>query len=291
MENEAQLTALPVDTALGRLLQEKRQVLDHECERFVRVGDPESLHDLRVAIRRLHSLFVGFSPCFNSDTTQAASLKTLFKETNHARDLEVTLMLEEKHQLVLPWLQQQWQQDLETEYQRLRECLPSGWRSLSQQFNTPQTLLNEQMPSETIGAYASIQIKRQKKKLLKRIRRVAKKWDNKRAHTLRVRGKRLRYLLEPFAEGESQANKAVSKLKRFQDELGDYHDLVVLRQRLKRLQQDSPLTHYKALELAREKLKQQQQDLRRTIRKDYSGKHYRKLRKALEAAQVELALI
>jgi len=289
MENESPLPALPVDTSLERLLLAKRQVLDREYERFVRVGDPESLHDLRIAMRRLHSLFIGFSPCFNTNNAKEKSLKALFKETNHARDLEVTLALVDKHQLGLPWLQQQWQKDLATEYLRLRECLPSGWRSLSKQFNTPQTLLNEQLPSEAIGVYASIQINRQKKKLLKRIKRVSKNWDNRHAHALRIRGKRLRYLLEPFAEGESQANIAVSKLKRFQDQLGDYHDLVVLRQRLKRLQQDSPLTHYKALELAREKLKQKQQDLRRTIRKDYSGKHYRKLRKALEAAQVELA--
>lgn len=289
MENEPPLATLPVDTTLERLLLAKRQVLDRECERFVRVGDPESLHDLRVAMRRLHSLFIGFAPCFNTNNAQAKSLKALFKETNHARDLEVTLALVDKHQLGLPWLQQQWQQDLDTEYQRLRECLPSGWRSLSQQFNTPLTMLTKQLPPETIGTYAASQINRQKKKLLKRIKRVSKKWDNRRAHTLRIRGKRLRYLLEPFAEGESQANMAVSNLKRFQDQLGDYHDLVVLRQRLKKLQQDSPLTHYKALELAREKLKQQQQDLRRTIRKDYSGKHYRKLRKALEAAQGELA--
>lgn len=286
---ETPLVALSVATALERLLKVKRQEIDDKCERFVHIGDPESLHDLRVAMRRLHSLFIGFTPCFNPDITQEKLLKALFKETNRARDLEVTLALLDKHQLGLPWLQQQWQQDLETEYQRLRECLPLGWQSLSQQFITPGTMLAERLPPETIGDYAAIQVNRQKKNLLKRIKRVSKKWDDRRAHTLRIRGKRLRYLLEPFAEGQPQADRAVSKLKRLQDQLGDYHDLVVLRQRLKQLQQDSPLTHYKALKQAREKLKQHQQELRRTIRKEYSGKHYRKLRKALKAARGELA--
>lgn len=289
MENETPLAALPVDTALGKLLQEKRQVLDRECERFVRIGDPESLHDLRVAMRRLHSLFIAFAPCFDTENTQEKSLKALFKETNHARDLEVTLALLDKHHMELPWLQQQWQNELESEYRRLRECLPLGWHSLSQQFSTSRITLAEQLPSETIGAYASTHINRQKKALLKRIKHVSQKWDDSHAHKLRIRGKRLRYLLEPFAEGESQANRAVSKLKRLQDQLGDYHDLVVLRQRLEQLRQDSPLTHYKALKQAGKKLKQQQQRLRSTIRKDYSGKDYLKLRKALKASEGELA--
>lgn len=289
MEKESSLADQPVDTALERLVLAKRQDVDDEYERFVRIADPESLHDLRVALRRLHSLFIGFAPCFKAGITQAITLKALFKETNHARDLEVTLALLEQHHLALPWLQQDWQNGLVREYQRLREYLPQGWQSLSRQFDTPRNLLAEQLPSETIGLYAAMQIAGQKKTFLKGIKGVAKKWDDRRAHKLRIRGKHCRYLIEPFTAGASQAERAVSKLKRFQDELGEYHDLVVLRQQLKQLQKNAPLTHFKALEQARQTLEQQQQRLRRRIRKDYSGRRYRKLRKALQAAQRALA--
>lgn len=289
MDIDTPLAALPIDTALEQLLLAKHGEIDRECERFVHVGDPESLHDLRVAMRRLHSLFVGFAPCFKHDSSQAETLHALFKETNHARDLEVTLALLSKHQLTLPWLQQQWQGELDAEYQRLRECLPPVWWPLSQQFDAPQIQLEDALPAKTLGSYAAMQTKKLKKKLLKQITGVCQQWDDKRAHKLRIRGKRIRYLLEPFAGEQQRTTRAVNRLKRFQDLLGDYHDLVVLRKRLQRLQQNATLTHYHALGQARSQLKQEQQRLRRAIRRDYLGKAYRKLRKALAATQEELA--
>jgi len=291
MEKVTRIAALPIDTALERLLLAKRKEVDRECERFVRVGDPESLHDLRVAMRRLHSLFIGFNPCFKADTSQAESLHALFQETNHARDLEVTLALLDRYQLALPWLKNQWQCEIDIEYQRLRQHLPSGWWPLSTQFETAKTLFTEPLPEESIGSYAAKHTRSMKKKLFMQVKLVCTKWDDKRAHKLRIRGKRIRYLLEPFAEEQPQIGQAVNQLKRFQDLLGEYHDLVVLRQRLKRLQHGSPLSHYNALSLARRQLKQVQQDLRHRIRNEYLGKPQRKLDRVLTETVQELAQV
>ena len=56
-----------------------------------------------------------------------------------------------------------------------------------------------------------------------------------RAHRLRIRGKRLRYLLEPFARQHRPCARAVETLKQLQDLLGDHHDMTILRARLKTL--------------------------------------------------------
>jgi len=289
MAADTHLATTLVATALKQLLQDKRRIIDSECERFVGIGDAESLHDLRVAIRRLHSLFVGFAHCFRHDSALPDALHALFRETNHARDLEVTLALLQGQQLALPWLQQQWQSELEAEYRRLRECLPPSWRALSQQFEAPEALLAETQPATTLGRYAAAQAAGQQKTLLKRVKRVCRKWNDKRAHKLRIHGKCIRYLLEPLADEQPNAAMAVARLKQFQDQFGDYHDLVVLRKRLRRLQRNAPLNHFSALRQARLQLKQEQRQQRRSIRRGYLGKALRQLHDALVAAQEELA--
>jgi CHAD domain-containing protein len=289
MATETPLASTPTADALTQLLVAKSEAIDSECQRLVDIGDAESLHDLRVAMRRLHSLFAGFAHCFRQESPIPETLHALFKETNHARDLEVTLALLQGQQLALPWLAQQWRNELESEHRRLRKALPPRWQSLSQGFASPELLLTDAPPATTLGRYAAEQAALQEKKLLTQMKRIHKKWDDKRAHKLRIRGKRLRYLLEPFAEQQQCAAKAVSRLKVFQDRLGDYHDLLVLRQRLRPLLQSAPLCHPQALRQARQKLKQVQCQRRRDIRHHYLAKAFRQLRSALDATREELA--
>jgi CYTH domain-containing protein len=47
-------------------------------------------------------------------------------------------------------------------------------------------------------------------------------------HEARIAGKRVRYLLEPFARTTPGGQALLKRLRRFQDELGDLHDLDVL---------------------------------------------------------------
>ncbi|HEX6912018.1 MAG TPA: CHAD domain-containing protein, partial [Longimicrobium sp.] len=48
-------------------------------------------------------------------------------------------------------------------------------------------------------------------------------------HRLRIEAKRLRYLLEPFADGDDDARALVKQLKKLQDLLGEMHDAHVAR--------------------------------------------------------------
>jgi CHAD domain-containing protein len=289
MDEKIPMASRPVGTALLALISAKRQEIDDTCARFVTIGNPESLHDLRVALRRLHSLFIGFSPCLRNDTPLAKSLRGLFKQTNHARDLEVTLALLSRREINLPWLQRQWQHELDSEYRRLRERLPPAWQALSLQFATPAKLLAESPAPMSLSRFAAGEIEHQGRQLLKRIRRLMHQWQDKRAHKLRIRAKRLRYLLEPLADGAPATAKAVERLKRFQDRFGDDHDLMVLIERLKRLRRDATLNQYEMLSGAIGQLKRERRQQRRTLRRDYAGKAWRKLDKALRVARRELA--
>jgi CHAD domain-containing protein len=289
MEPCDRLATCDTAAALQQLIAAKQRVIDRECERFVSIGDAESLHDLRVAMRRLHSLFAGFPHCFRKAHPAPGTLHALFRETNHARDLEVSLAWLHREPLALPWLAAQWQQQLEEEYRRLRQTLPPRWLALSPNLADPKPLLYSPLPAATFGGYAATRATAQERQLLKRLSRLHKRWDDKRAHKLRIRGKRLRYLLEPFAEEHPAAARAVAQLKGFQDKLGDYHDVMVLRQRLRRLLHDPRPDHSSAIQRARQQLKQEQRRQRTAIRSHYLAKMAGKLPRLLSAARRELA--
>lgn len=276
-------TLAETDTTVGliELLAGKRLVIDEECERFINIGDAEALHDLRVAMRRLHSLFIAFAPAIDPAATFPRELRLLQKGTNQARDLEVTLDILRNSHLELPWLEQQWQQQLEDEYRYLRQTLPAAWHALAPALDTPQAMLRKQLPPQPLGELAADLLQAGSKQLEKRRKSVCRHWKDKSAHKLRILGKQLRYLLEPFNDEVAACAKAVQQLKQFQDLLGDYHDIVVLRDKLKRLQQDAEPAQAKQLKRARKQLKQNRQSLRKQVLADYCAKKGKKLHKSL----------
>ena len=282
------ISAMPIAEGLTYLLREKTRAIDSECARFLAEGDAEALHDLRVAMRRLRSLFAGFALCFREGSTQPKRLRALHKETNAARDLEVTLALVEKLQLALPALQQQWREQLEQEYRRLREGIPPAWRALSVELTSPEGLLAESLTEMPLGAFAASLAGVEEKKLLRGMKSLSEQWKEQRAHKLRISGKRVRYLLEPFTEESKASVAAVAELKQFQDLLGDYHDVMVLRQRLHALRREDSREQRDQLERAGRRLKKTLRQLRKSFLHQYWSKQRRRLRDTLQQAQRSL---
>jgi CHAD domain-containing protein len=280
------LMAKDIRSGLAFLFKSKRQAIDEESKRFVTVGDAEALHDLRVAMRRLHSLFVAFSPAIAPSTPFPQELKSLQKSTNHARDLEVALSILRNSQLGLTWLEHQWQQELEREYTRLRQTLPTAWVDLSPVLDDPSHLLCDahHLPPQNLGHFAAKLLQAKTEKLKKRQKKLCRDWQDRPAHKLRIIGKQTRYLLEPFAEEDAACQKGVAKLKPFQDLLGDYHDLVVMRGKLKNLQSSSDLSTAHQLKQARKQLKKELQSLHKTFEKRYCRNKGKNLLKTLHKA-------
>jgi CHAD domain-containing protein len=287
MATNAPLRSSAITGGLTALFHEKRRVINEECERFVQIGDAESLHDLRVAMRRLHSLFVAFKPAIRADSPFPVRLKQLLSQTNHARDLEVSLAILRNSALQLPWLEQQWQEELGEEYRQLRATLPDAWRELAPALAEPQQLLLNTLATPSLGELAAVLLRRKAGKLKKQRKQLCRQWDDRAAHKLRIRGKQLRYLCEPFAEELAPSADAVTGLKSFQDQLGDYHDIIVLRSKLKTLQQESDeADRQQQLKKARKILKRQRKKLRKRLERRLcrkGGKLERRLKRTASA--------
>jgi len=278
-----------VSEGLERLLREKRQALEDESGRFLTSGDAEALHDLRVAMRRLHSLFVAFTPAFRKSLPFVESLRLLQKQTNHARDLEVTLAIMQDSRLQLPWLEIEWQRELEEEYARLRQLLPGAWQQLAPELDNISAFFNEGGREQKLGPFTAELLKVKAHQLKRQRKKLCRKWGDKPAHKLRITGKQVRYLLEPLGEEIGTASAAVTKLKAFQDLLGDYHDIVVLRKKLKKQQRTVSDEQRNELKAARKQLKNEAKKLRKHfIHKHCDGKG-KKLDKLLRKTGSQLA--
>lgn len=279
----------PTTEAMSTLLRQRSAEIDSECERFLTRGDAEALHDLRVALRRLHSLFVAFAPLIAPTSRLPNALRQLQKRSNTARDLEVSLTILRGDKLKLPWLEQLWLGQLEQEYRKLRHSLPPAWQALRVELEQPEQLLEHPLPQAPLGPLTAELLQRGRRQFRRHQRKLCRHWRDKAAHRLRIEGKQLRYLLEPFADELPPCHTAVKRLKRYQDRLGDYHDLVVLRAKLKRLLADSEPARRRQLKQARKKLQKQRRSLRRKIDKLNDKGKGKKLYQALRRAERVLA--
>lgn len=221
------LSAIPPEEGLQRLFSQRRSQLHDEYSRFIFQGDEESLHDFRVALRRLRSLLRNYRKIINLEQPLMGQLRELQGQTNLARDREVFIaqlqQCEAGHATLCASLQQQLQQ----EYQRLHRQLPTRWELLLPLLDAPLMPISPPLYPSTFGRLARKLGRRQLGRLVDGLQHLQQGWDEALLHRLRIRGKRLRYLLEPFAS-ESGGKECLEALKAFQDELGNYRDLQLL---------------------------------------------------------------
>jgi CHAD domain-containing protein len=248
--------------ALRTLLRQQLDVvvqnLADSCEGLEREG----LHDLRVAVRRTRSLVARFEQVLPETFAVdfLTELTWLGEITGPTRDLDVFLAKIEGFRAGQP---RHIQADLKPflvflgrqrrlEQKHLRRRLSSlrvrkligGW-----QHGLEDAALWEMARMQTrcaVKDVASEHIRKAFRQFIRRGHAMTSASPDEEFHKLRIRGKRLRYLLEFFAclYPEEEVTRLVKKMKAMQDVLGDYHDLVVqqatLREFNERMSQDSP---------------------------------------------------
>jgi CHAD domain-containing protein len=174
----------------------------------------------------------------------------LFLETGPSRDLDVYLLKMEGYQKELPGeigadlepLQDFLERKKKRAHQRLVTVLDSeryhslveGWRAFLTEVPAGSLLApNAERP---IREVASERIWRVYRRMWKRGRAIDDDTPAAALHEIRIRGKKLRYLLEFFRSlyPEEAIGGLVSELKRLQDNLGDFNDYQVQRQSLQR---------------------------------------------------------
>lgn len=218
----------PAGTVAAEIVRLRQQAVRKAEKRLLALhatktaADPEALHDFRVEVRRLRVWLKATADLINTRKAERARLRTLAKATNPARDHEVM-------------------QDL------LRRCAQAPERAETAEIMLE--LLARHAPAKAEWSRDGLDpphLKPRKGKkpqpqfgvwLSEQLAELLDTFDQQLAagdealHMARIQGKHLRYLIEPFGQ-IAAARDAVVALKEFQTDLGDIHDLVVLRQHL-----------------------------------------------------------
>jgi CHAD domain-containing protein len=208
-----------------------------------RGDDPEDLHQLRVATRRLRAFLRAARPLVEESWADElrAELSWLGSELGPARDLDVLVhhlrddaaSLEPAEQKALARLFS----TLEAERDAARAELVEAMRS--ERYLRLLDALEEAGEMPRLAAYGGSLTDiaaKQFRKLKKAVKALGDDPTDEELHETRIRGKRARYaaeLAEPVA-GKA-ATRFISAAKTFQDVVGDHQDAVVAEARIRAL--------------------------------------------------------
>lgn len=203
-------------------------------------GDAEVLHDFRVALRRTRSVLRAYHPWLGGMPRKLRrQLRALTRDTNVARDTEVMMgwlktgrrKIQDKHRPGFLWLQALLERRYaDTSAEITREVLKefSGIETRLREFLEPATDAEpEAPPAPAYAAVTADLIRQHLAELADHLAGIGSAADAKAIHATRIRGKRLRYLIEPLAGELPSAKIIVARMKQFQDRFGVLCDAFV----------------------------------------------------------------
>lgn len=228
-----------------------------------RLGDdPEQLHDLRVAGRRIDGVLRDFAGALPEAFTQfRPTLKSVMRVLGEARDFDIALVeldsfrerLSEEDRASLQPLTEHLTAERLRVRSRMLELLDSS--SVREQFQafaaslrtaetaeTAETAAGPQPPdAEAGGVQLAGLIRARYKKVRKQADRLNKASSTEEYHVLRGRVKRLRYLIESVEPILGKASSGMARaLSRWQEGLGEQQDADVAGERLARVASHPP---------------------------------------------------
>lgn len=220
----------------------------HAFQRLFDDSDPESLHDLRVAVRRLRVHLRAYRAWLAPAVSRGLRrrLKHLAKATNPARDTQVQLN----------WLRQQQQQQRADSGRNVRVAIDMLIRDRTRLYRAQQrkvlkrvratfpqlesrlrlqllkVQVNAKGAAPRLGEVTADAIRRRARSLRNKLRAIHSVEDTTAIHAARIAGKKLRYLMQPFAREVAGGSRCLARLKALQDGLGDIHDRGVFAEHL-----------------------------------------------------------
>lgn len=236
---------LPVMIGARVLVRAYLDDVDAARKRVLDDSDRDALHDFRVGVRRLRSCIRAYRPHVE-DTVKRRHrrwLRRMTRATNETRDIEVQLA----------WLRRRRRRrDLEpdaalgaTRFEaRLKERMwgarakalrvirqefPAGRDRLisaASHYKAEIDLARPQPP--TCGVVAGTAVLELADRLEAQLHAVESVEDAEPLHDARISGKRLRYLIEPFASELNAGETLIRRLRKLQDTLGKLNDCAVL---------------------------------------------------------------
>jgi CHAD domain-containing protein len=219
--------------ALGLLYESALAAADAAIER----NDAESLHDLRVALRRLTVLVEQFAASGYKRKSLLRDIKSALKQSNRGRDAQVMLTwlegewpcLDERERIGA----RQWQRTLE----RMRKHRLFEPKQASPALKRMVRTLDKLSPQDDrvqlpLGLLAARCLEQQANELGALM---TGDGVSDQLHFIRLKAKTVRYLLLPFCDESLGCARALQELQRLQTQLGEWHDAVVRQQSLLRL--------------------------------------------------------
>jgi CHAD domain-containing protein len=238
-------TAPAVEHVRASFAAQYEAILRHDPG--VRLGDdPEDLHDVRVAVRRLRAVLRAAGPLL--EEAWAADLRgrlgDLGRMLGPPRDADVLLArLREESADLEPGERAAFEvllRRLESEREQGREAMLAAMRS-----DGYGVLLDdlEAAASELRVVPSDIGIEDVAAKAFRKLRRSVRKLPDEptddELHRTRILAKRARYAAELLAPSSRRAAKFVDRAKEFQDVVGEHQDAVVAVERLRELSVDA----------------------------------------------------
>jgi CHAD domain-containing protein len=219
----------------GRLREQLREIERHDPG--TRLGrDPESLHDMRVGVRRLRALLRAGRELVASDTDELDErLRELGRILGEVRDLDVLLARLDAEAAELGGEDARRAQPLLAVLRTERSCSRSrmlaALRSdeyLALLDDTARTI-DELEPSGSAATLDEL-ADEAAARLSRAVRKLSDEPADDELHAVRKKGKRARYAAELAGQG-----KLVKRAKQLQDVLGEHQDAVVAAERLREL--------------------------------------------------------
>ena len=272
------------------------EMLAHEPG--VRLGeDPEELHDMRVATRRLRAALKLYSDALPKRAERyERDLRWVARALGEVRDLDVHLqrlseesstngeVLEEVVALLR-------ERRVEAKRHMLEALDSNRYERLLASFSGTLRRGRSPTPTAPILEVAPELLKDRYKKVRKVANKLSEDSPPEHFHDLRKKGKRLHYALEPLQEIYGKpAKKMVKLLKNMQDDLGDHQDLIVACGLMEELgvAGDRPPQSAFSMGTMSERYGREASEIRsgflgsKALRTLKDGKEWKKLRKKLE---------
>jgi CHAD domain-containing protein len=230
----------PLEALKSRLRVQLREILANDPG--TRLGrDPESLHDMRVAVRRSRALLRAGEPLYTNDVTALADeLRWLGEKLGAVRDLDVLIDRLRGEASELEADDATTSRTLLRTLERRRTAARTALLKAlaSERYLTLLDRVAEEIDGlEASGADVTLDelAERELKKLRKRVRKAGDDPADEELHALRKKDKRVRYAYELAGRDD-----VVKQAKKLQDVLGEHQDSVVAESALRELAASAP---------------------------------------------------
>jgi CHAD domain-containing protein len=224
----------------AQMWAQRRELLRHDPGS--RLGeDPENLHQLRVASRRLRAfLRVGrrvFDPAWEADVR--TGLRQLAGASGPVRDLDVLIdRLRAEVSDLDPGEREAGEAllaELESERRELQRALVDVLGDRAYLLLLERLALPMRVADQPVRISLRKRAARELRRLVAEVERLGDSPADDALHALRIRVKRVRYAAELAGRRSRRAGRVVDAARRLQDVLGDHQDAAVAEERLRRL--------------------------------------------------------